>query len=109
MSVDPAAIDSLLALALGFALAGLVATAFEVCTERRASFGLLEAGGRWALVFVPILVFSAPFVILRNTVRGRRLEERPFGFVLVATVIACGWSLLSGRIVLDLAQAVVGA
>jgi hypothetical protein len=109
MSLDPSAIDALRALAVGFAAAGLIATAFECATARRASFGLLETGGLKALACVPLLVFSAPFIILRNTLRGRRLEERPFGFVMLATIIACGWSLLSGRLVLDLAQAVAGA
>ena len=30
-------------------------------------------------------------------------------FVMLATVIACGWSLLSGRVALDLAAMLVGA
>ena len=41
MLIDPAAIESLQALARGFAFAGLVATAFELFAERRASFTLL--------------------------------------------------------------------
>lgn len=109
MTFDPAAMDHLRALAMGFAAAGLIATSFEFATARRASFGLLETGDLKALAFLPMLVFSAPFIILRNTIRGRRLEARPVGFVVLATMVACGWSLLSGRVVLDLAQAVAGA
>ena len=109
MFVDPAAIDSLRSLALGFAAAGLIATGFELLTARRASFGLLETGDLAAVACIPVLVFSAPFIILRNIVRGRRLEPRTFGFVVLATMIACGWSLVSGRVVLDLAQAAAGA
>ena len=109
MQIDPGAMESFQALGLGFALAGLLASAFELCTNRRASFGLLEKGGVVALAFVPILVFSAPFIILRNTVRGRRFERRPIGFVFAATVIAGFWSLMCGRVVLDLAHLIAGA
>jgi hypothetical protein len=108
MAVDPSAVESLQALALGFAFAGLLASAFELMTERRASFHLLEAGGVAALASVPVLVFSAPFIILRNTVRGRRFERRPIHFVMLATIIACLWGLLSGRLVLDLAVMLAG-
>ena len=108
MAVDPSALESLQALALGFAFAGLLASAFELMTERRASFHLLETGGVAALASVPVLVFSAPFIILRNTVRGRRFERRPVHFVMLATIIACLWSLMSGRLVLDVAVLLAG-
>jgi hypothetical protein len=58
---------------------------------------------------LPLLAFSAPFIILRNTIRGRRIEGRPFPFVMLATMIACGWGLVSGRVALDLAAMIVGA
>ncbi len=109
MRIDPHSLELLQALVLGFAFAGLLASAFELVTERRASFGLLQSGGALAVMSVPILVFSAPFIILRNTLRGRRVERRPFGFVMAATVIACAWSLMSGRVMLDLAHRLSGA
>jgi hypothetical protein len=109
MEISPSALESLAALGLGFAFAGLLASSFELFTQRRASFGLLEAGGPLALASVPVLVFSAPFIILRNTLRGRRFERRPMGFVFAATLIACFWSLMSGRVVLDFAHLIAGA
>ena len=109
MEIRPSALESLAALGLGFAFAGLLASSFELFTQRRASFGLLEAGGPVALASVPMLVFSAPFIILRNTLRGRRFERRPMGFVFAATLIACFWSLMSGRVVLDVAHLIAGA
>ncbi len=104
MQLTPQAVEMLLSLALGFAFAGLCASAFEALTLRRASFRLLQAGGAVAVACVPLVVFCAPFIILRNTVRGRRYEHRNFFFVMVATMIAGGWSILSGRVVLDLAH-----
>jgi hypothetical protein len=48
---------------------------------------------------VPLLIFAAPFLIIRNTIRGRRIEGRPVAFVALATVIAGFWSLMSGTLV----------
>lgn len=108
MEIDPSAIESLKALVLGFAFAGLIASTFELLTADRASFHLLNRGGAAALASVPMLVFGAPFIILRNTVRGRRFEKRPFHFVMIATIIACAWSLVAGRVVLDIVETLVG-
>jgi hypothetical protein len=109
MRIDPSTIESLQALALGFAFAGLVASAFELFAARRASFALLQAGGLAAIASIPIVVFCAPFIIVRNTILGRRFERRPMPFVVLATILACVWSLMSGRLVLDLALVVAGA
>lgn len=109
MVLSPAALDSIRTLCVGLALSGLLASAFEMVTTRRASFGLLEKGGVTAMAALPMLAFGAPFIILRNTLRGRRIEGRPIPFVMLAIIIACGWSLLSGRVALGLAALVVGA
>ncbi|GJD49955.1 hypothetical protein OPKNFCMD_2691 [Methylobacterium crusticola] len=109
MTLTPTALENLQTLVLGLAFAGLLANAFELLTERRASFGLLQGGGLTAVACLPVLAFGAPFIILRNTLRGRRIEGRPIPFVMLATMIACGWSLVSGRVVLDLAHLVSGA
>jgi hypothetical protein len=109
MLIDSSTFESLQALSLGFAFAGLLASGFELFTERKASFHLLQSGGVKAVASVPVVVFSAPFIIIRNTVQGRRLERRPFHFVMLATMIACAWSLMSGRLVLDIAQILAGA
>jgi len=100
--IQPVALEALQSLFLGFAFAGLLASAYELFTARRADFKLLQAGGLAAVASVPVVVFSAPFLILRNTVRGRRIEGRPIVFVMLASMIAAVWSMASGRIVLDL-------
>lgn len=108
MVVTPAALESIRTLCVGLALSGLLASAYELFTARRASFSLLERGGVAAAAALPMLAFSAPFIILRNTVRGRRIEGRPIPFVMLATMIACGWSLLSGSLALRLAGLIAG-
>ena len=108
MAVNPSSLDYLFTLCIGLALSGLLASSFELFTTQRASFRLLEEGGVSAIAALPMLAFTAPFIILRNTVRGRRIERRPMPFVMVATMIACGWGLMSGRVALDLAHLVTG-
>ena len=98
--MSPETVDLFLSLALGFAVAGLISAAYQAATERPASFRLLNAQARSAaLAAVPFLVFAAPFIIMRNTVRGCRIEGRRLEFVMLATVIAGVWSLMSGTAV----------
>lgn len=102
-------IEAFKALAIGIAAAGMVATGFEAMTERRASFTLLETGGARAVASVPLVVLTAPFIILRNTVRGRKQDRRRIGFVALATMIACLWGLACGRVILEMAIAILGS
>ena len=98
--MSPEPLQSFLALAFGFAVAGLLASAYQLITERPASFGLLQrTPNALTLAAVPFLAFTAPFIIMRNTIRGRRVERRQFEFEMVATVIAGCWSMLSGTVV----------
>ena len=71
MSIGPGSLDILRALMLGFAFAGLVASTYEMLAGRRLGFGLLRGGGMAAVAAVPILLFAAPFVIMRNLLRDR--------------------------------------
>lgn len=109
MHVDPASLELLKALCLGFAFSGLLASAYELVARRPMSFRLLETGGVRALASIPILLFSAPAIIVRNTIRGRRIDRRPVAAVVLATVIAGFWSILCGRLVLDAALVLLAA
>lgn len=109
MQIESGAVEALQALFIGFAFAGMLASAYELFTTRRADFKLLEAGGIAAVASVPVVVFSAPFLILRNTVRGQMIEGRPFPFVVLASMIAALWSMASGKVVLDLLQMLTSA
>ena len=99
-ALSPQTIESFFSLAFGFAVAGLCASGYRLFARHFPSFRLLEVGpvpARFAAV--PLLMFSAPFIILRNTIRGRRIEGRRTEIVMVATVIAGLWSLMSGTVV----------
>jgi hypothetical protein len=98
MSADQ--IEYFFNLAIGFAIAGLVAAGCQLVASRPASFRLLQRGPRPStFAAVPLRVFAAPFIIMRNTIRGRRIEGRGFSMVMVATIIAGCWSLMSGAVV----------
>jgi hypothetical protein len=107
-AISPETIESFFALGLGFAFAGLCASGYRLFSKHFPSFRLLEVGPvatRFAAI--PLLMFSAPFIIMRNTIRGRRIEGRRTEIVVVATVIAGLWSLMSGTVVVLALQALL--
>jgi hypothetical protein len=98
--MSPESVQSLLELLIGFAVAGSLATGFQLITERPLSFRLLNEGAQLVtFLAIPVLTFAAPFVIMRNVVRRQRIEGRRFEIVMLATMIAGFWSLLSGTVV----------
>ena len=95
--MSPDALNSLLSLCIGFALAGALSSGYQALVRQPAGFGLLQQGAASkAFAAVPFLVFAAPFIIMRNTLRGARIESRRVEFVTMATVLAGFWSLMSG-------------
>lgn len=91
--------NSILALALGFAIAGLLCSAYQVLTERPPSFRLLQRPDRnLALAAVPFLLFAAPAIIVQAILRAGE-RSSGFGFAMLATILAGFWSLMSGTIV----------
>ena len=99
-TLSPETIASLFSLAIGFSVAGMCASGYRLFMRHFPSFRLLEVGpvpARFAAI--PLLMFSAPYIIMRNTIRGRRIEGRRTEIVMVATVIAGLWSLMSGTVV----------
>jgi hypothetical protein len=92
----PGSVQMLIVLALGFAVAGLSSSTYQLVTSRLLSFGLLSAGPSLAVfAAIPLLIVSAPFLIMRNTMLAPA-EARRFEFMFVATLIAGFWSLMSG-------------
>ena len=103
--MSPEALNSLFSIGIGFALAGALASGYQALAQRPAGFGLLQEGvAPRAFAAVPFLVFAAPFIIMRNTVRGRTIEGRRVEFVALATIIAGFWSMMSGTFVLMLLE-----
>jgi hypothetical protein len=100
--------EQLFAVAFGFAFAGLCASGCRLVGLHRPGLRMLEAGpmvGR--LAAVPLLIFSAPYLIMRNTLRRDPPERRRGEVVMIATVIAGLWSLMSGTAVVMTLQALL--
>jgi hypothetical protein len=99
--MTPESVQNLLSLLLGFAAAGLLSSGYQLATSKLPTFGMLSTGpSPQAFAAVPLLVFAAPFLIMRNTLLGRREEGRRFEFVFLATVISGFWSLMSGMVLM---------
>jgi O-antigen/teichoic acid export membrane protein len=95
--MSPDALNSLFCLCIGFAFAGALTSGYQAIVQRPAGFALLQEGAApRTFAAVPFLVFAAPFIIMRNTLRGVQVERRRFEFVMMATVLAGFWSLMSG-------------
>jgi hypothetical protein len=104
--MTPESVQMLFSLALGFAVAGLCSSGYQLATSRLLSFNQLSTGpGPGTIAAIPLLVLSAPFLIMRNTILGRRQEGRRFEFVFLATLIAGFWSLMSGLVLTTTLQA----
>ena len=109
-AISPQAVDSFFALTIGFAFAGSCANGYRLFGERFPSFRLLETGpARARFAAIPLLSFAAPFIIMRNSLGRRRIEPRRAQTVMLATVIAGLWSLMSGTVVVMAFAAVIGA
>jgi hypothetical protein len=98
--MSPESVQSFIVLLIGFAVAGSLTTGYQLVTEKPLNFRLLNEGARLVILLaIPVLTFAAPFVIMRNAIRGRRIERRRFEFVMLATVLAGFWSMMSGTVV----------
>src|SRR5947209_2642035 len=105
--MSPDCIQGFFALAIGFALSGCLASGYQFATSRPASFRLMQLGPTpAAFAAVPFLVFAAPFIIMRNGLRGRRVEGSRFAVVLAATIVAGFWSLMSGTLTITTLAAI---
>jgi Family of unknown function (DUF6949) len=106
--MSPDSIHLFFSLAIGFAFAGVLATGYQLATSQALSFRLLERGPKPStFVAVPVLAFAAPFIIMRNTIRGREIEGRSMQLVMISTVIAGLWSLMSGTVAMMALAAVL--
>ena len=105
--MSPESINSLLSLAFGFAVAGMFGSFYQLVTARPPSFQLLSKHTTSTSVLaLPFLMFTAPFIIMRNTIRGAQIEDRGIGFAMIATMVAGFWSLMSGTLAIKAIETV---
>lgn len=97
--MSTASMQAFFALAIGFAASGLTSSAYQLMTKRQAGFHLVLEGTAWsAALAVVLLLFTTPYMIVRNLVRGGGREARKFEFAMMATILAGMWALVSGTL-----------
>ncbi len=101
-------LDAFLAIALGFAFAGLIAAVYRAFRHEHVQFELLLTGGSRTVAAIPLLAAAGPAVIMRNTLRGRKYERRQVHFVAIATALASLWSMAIGYQLMNLLHGFMG-
>ena len=90
---------------VGFVSAGVLGSFYQLVTSKPPRFSV--SYDSWIGGFTGLFLcgFAGPFIIMRNALNGRRVENRAIGWLFASAAVASGWSLCSGILVLDLALA----
>jgi hypothetical protein len=100
-------VSVLLAVAMGFAAAGICSSGYRLCTNSRLVFDRSAGSEPISTLRVALLVVAGPLVIMRNAWRAA-LGGRPRGWLLASALVASGWSFCLGLVVLNLVVALGG-
>ena len=92
----------------GFVAAGVLGSLYQLITKQPPKFSFSGENVFAFLVEVFLCVFAGPFIIMRNAIRGRRIEKRPLGWLVASSTIAGMWSMCSGIMVMNVALVVAG-
>ncbi|MEM9422520.1 MAG: hypothetical protein AAF986_08450 [Pseudomonadota bacterium] len=94
----------------GFVFAAVLATGYQWVTSQPARFEMLTSGTQeriLSMFFRAVLViWAAPYIIMRNAVRARLIERRPMGWLFASFGIATLWSMCVGILVLQVMVAI---
>lgn len=92
----------------GFVAAGVLGSLYQLITREPPRFGFAGEHLPGFLAGLFLCVFAGPFIIMRNAIRGRRIEKRPLGWLVASSTIAGMWSMCSGIMVMNVALILVG-
>ena len=93
-------IVALFAIAIGFVLAGLLSSLYQLVTAKPVRFDLPTGSIIIGILQTFLIMFAGPAILMRNAIRGRRIEHRNVGWLVASTAIAGAWSLCSGVMLL---------
>ena len=89
---------------VGMTVGGILASGYKLFTNKMPSFERGSEPLPIAIALVAVLIFAGPFILMRNTIRSRRLEGRPMPYVAAAgAALASVWCFFSGIFVLAVA------
>lgn len=93
----------------GFCCAGVIGSFYQLLTNKPPRFQFNVESVAGSVATVGMLLFVGPFIIMRNAIRGRRIEGRPLGWLVASSTIAGMWSILSGLFVVQTTLTVVSS
>ncbi len=87
---------------VGFVCAGILASLYQIVSHRPAGFRMVMHTLPGAMISVVLCMFAGPFIIMRNALRGWRIEDRHIAWVFGSSAIAGVWSACSGVLLLNM-------
>ncbi|MBC00987.1 MAG: hypothetical protein CML67_15765 [Rhodobacteraceae bacterium] len=87
----------------GFVVAGILGSFYQLLTGEPLKFAISVETWLKGVFSCLLCVFAGPFIIMRNAIRGRKIEQRPIGWLVASSTIAGMWSICSGVFVLQVA------
>lgn len=91
-------------LAIGFAVAGALASSVTLITGQPLRFAMpAELTPLGACAAMVCRIIAGPFLIMHNTLRSIFTTRREPYWVMIAIVIACLWSFCQGVLILETA------
>ena len=94
---------------VGFVCAGILASLYQMVARRPARFRLAVDTWPGVIVSIGVVTFAGPFILMRNALRGRRIEHRPIGWLFGSGAIAGVWSACSGVFLLNMVLGAMSA
>lgn len=93
---------NLFVIATGFTTAGLLASSIQLMTGRPLGFTMARETFTYESVLAILTrVVAGPVILLRNAIRGRKIEGRAFHWLVLSSMIAATWSFFSGVVVIE--------
>ncbi|MCA1300048.1 DUF6949 family protein [Stappia indica] len=87
----------------GFVAAGILGSFHQLVTGEPPRFSISVETWLKGVATCVMCLFAGPFIIMRHAIRGRRIEQRPLGWLVASSTIAGMWSVCSGVLVMHLA------
>ena len=88
--------------ATGFTLAAGGAALFQWVTDEPLKFEIEDKTLSTAIPGVVARVVCGPFILMRNALRGRTIENRPAHWLALSSAISFIWSFFSGIVLIEL-------
>ena len=87
----------------GFVFSAVLGSFWQLFKSEPVGFSVTYSS--WIAGFSGVIfcVFAGPFIIIRNSIRGRKIEGRPVGWIVAASGIASLWSFCTGLVIIQLA------